>query len=171
MYCAAHAWHPPASTCLVFKAHRLMYHSTLGSRVIKTKRSMPRRWQSLCSGHGLPLCQLLSRDWYHNPWESSSGLRISKRPIIDTELGILMRPRFRVWGSGRILPPHRPVRVSCGGESSIHGLHRLENAERQGSNTAPTSPSPLNLIPQPRDARQRGQLKRQRQLEEMDATG
>ena len=28
---------------LVFKAHRLLYHSTLGSRVIKTKKMMKRR--------------------------------------------------------------------------------------------------------------------------------
>jgi len=39
---------------LVFKAHRLMYHSTLGSRVIKKKKMLSKK-HVVCTGGGARL--------------------------------------------------------------------------------------------------------------------
>ena len=38
----------------MFEAHRLLYHSTLGLRVIKKKKRVAKRWFDVCCVHAGP---------------------------------------------------------------------------------------------------------------------
>jgi len=77
---------------LVFKAHRLVYHSTLGVRVIKKKKKEQLKGcNGLLSKNGSSQGQTLAMTILHVPSSLCSGFRVRDLALLDLHTNFFTR--------------------------------------------------------------------------------
>ena len=82
---------------LVFKAHRLVYHSTKGLRVIKQKR----RSSYARQGAGMRICIFAIFAWFLNDWTSENNPLLFSAKVAEND-----SPNVN-WGIVQISKPGR----------------------------------------------------------------